>query len=281
MAHGIVIAALGPGLALVGGDHYAAAFSNRSAGGAAMPRTLPATLAVASLAWTAACAQEAADGPNRAEIEQVVRSYLLENPEVIEEALIALQAKREREEAENAQAAIAQSSDALYRDARDFSIGPDDAPVTVVEFFDYRCGFCKASADWVNGLPEEYDGQVRVIFKEFPILTAESRVAARAALAAGEQGKYAEMHVALMNSRTELTSGDIERIAEDVGVDVALMQADMDSLDVQRHVADVRALADAIGTSATPTFIVNGEMVQGFNRARLDVLIADAVAQAG
>ena len=102
--------------------------------------------------------------------------------------------RQRRDEAEAARQAVVDNRDALYNQASDPAIGPDDAEITVVEFFDYRCGYCKRSLDFVSGLPAKHDGKVRVVFKEYPILSPQSRQAALAALAAKKQGKYFEMH---------------------------------------------------------------------------------------
>lgn len=247
-----------------------------------MIRTISFAIIATTLAFTSACAQEVpVNTADRAAIEQIVKDYIIENPEIIEDALIVLAAKRDAEEAAQAKLAIIEKTDELFSDARDYSIGPEDAAVTIVEFFDYHCSYCKASVDWVSTLPTQYDGNVRVIFKEFPILKAESRTAALAALAAGNQGKYIDLHVAFMESRGTLKASDIDRIAERVGVDVATMRADMASISVQKHVADTRDLAVATGTNATPTFIINGELISGFNKVRLEELIEDGIAAAG
>ena len=225
---------------------------------------------------TVACAQDTTTTEiNRAEVEEIVRAYILENPEIIEEAIIILGERQHADEAEKARLAIQGQSEALYNDARDYSIGPADAELTIVEFFDYRCGYCKASLDWVQALPEQYDGRVRVVFKEFPILSAESEVAARAALAAGQQDLYVEMHAALMRSRSGFKDEDIEALAESVGLDIETWKADKDSVQIRQHVADTRELAKTIGTSATPTFIIDGEFIAGFDRQRLIALIED------
>ncbi|MEO1189060.1 MAG: thioredoxin domain-containing protein, partial [Pseudomonadota bacterium] len=201
-----------------------------------MTRTLSMALAATAIALTPACAQESVNTADKEAIEKIVYDYIMENPEVIEDALIALSEKRAAEEAALAMAAIADNQDALINNAADYSIGPADAPVTVVEFFDYRCGFCKRSAQWATELPEKYDNQVRVVFKEFPILSTESEKAALAAIAAGKQDKYIEMHMALM----ELDNGSgfgpeqIDAAAESIGVDVAMMRADMKSIEVQK-----------------------------------------------
>jgi protein-disulfide isomerase len=164
------------------------------------------TAAMAALVLTPACAEsKAAPGTDRAETEQIIREYILENPELIEEALIKLQAKQKAAASEAAEAAIAANFAALYENEDDYSVGPADAEIVVVEFFDYRCGWCKRSVDWVRALPETHDGKVRVVFKELPIFGGISETASLAALAAGKQGKYTEFHMALMAIKTIMT----------------------------------------------------------------------------
>ncbi|MEM7328358.1 MAG: thioredoxin domain-containing protein [Pseudomonadota bacterium] len=245
-----------------------------------MTRTFSMALAATAIALTPACAQGQVDTADKQAIEKIVYEYIMENPEIIEDALIALQAKRDAEEAALAMAAIADNQDALINNAADYSVGPADAPVTVVEFFDYRCGFCKRSAEWATELPEKYDNKVRVVFKEFPILSTESEKAALAAIAAGKQGKYIEMHMALM----ELDNGSgfgpdqIDAAAESVGVDVATMRADMKSIDVQKSVADAKSLARKLNITGTPNFIIGDEMVSGADIQQVEALIEVALA---
>ncbi len=245
-----------------------------------MTRTLSMTLAATAIALTPACAQEQIDTASREAIEQVVYDYIIENPEIIEEALIALTEKRQAEEDQRTRDAIAENTDRLLNSPGDYSIGPADAKVTVVEFFDYRCGFCKRSASWATGLPEKYDGDVRVIFKELPILSTESEKAALAAIAAGKQGKYIEMHMGLM----ELDNGSgfgpeqIDQVAESVGIDVATMRADMKSVDVQKTVADSKSLARSLGITGTPNFIIGTEFVGSADITQVEALIQTALA---
>jgi len=245
-----------------------------------MTRTLSMTLAATAIALTPACAQEQIDTASREAIEQVVYDYIIENPEIIEEALIALTEKRQAEEDQRTRDAIAENTDRLLNSPGDYSIGPADAKVTVVEFFDYRCGFCKRSASWATGLPEKYDGDVRVIFKELPILSTESEKAALAAIAAGKQGKYIEMHMGLM----ELDNGSgfgpeqIDQVADSVGVDVARMRADMKSVDVQKTVADSKSLARSLGITGTPNFIIGTEFVGSADITQVEALIQTALA---
>ena len=147
----------------------------------------------------------------KSDIEKIVKEYLMENPEIIRDALIELDAREER-------AAMAAVKDELFNDKRDAVIGPKDAKVTIVEFFDYNCSFCKKSTEWLQTVMEEHPDDVRVIFKELPLLdkrTRTSRNAAKAALAADRQDKYAEMHFALMAERG-LSEERIDQIADKI-----------------------------------------------------------------
>ncbi len=246
-----------------------------------MTRTFSMALAATAIALTPACAQGQVDPADKEAVEKIVYDYIMENPEIIEEALIALSEKRDAEEAALALAAIADNQDALINNPADYSVGPADAPVTVVEFFDYRCGFCKRSAEWATELPAQYDNQVRVVFKEFPILSTESEKAALAAIAAGKQDKYIEMHMALM----ELDNGSgfgpdqIDAAAESVGVDVTRMRADMKSIEVQKTVADAKSLARTLNITGTPNFIVGTQMVSGADIQQVEAMIEAALAE--
>ena len=245
-----------------------------------MARTFSLAVAATAIALTPACAQEQVGAADKDAIEKIVADYIMENPQIIEDALIALSEQRAAEEAQQAQAAIADNQDALINNAADYSIGPADAAVPVVEFFDYRCGFCKRSAEWATEIPEKYDNNVRVVFKEFPILSAESEKAALAALAAGKQGKYIEMHMALMelDNGSGFGADQIDAAAESVGVDVTTMRADMKSIDVQKAVADSKSLARSIGITGTPVFIIGTEQVSGADIPRVEALIESALA---
>lgn len=224
-------------------------------------------LASTALALLPACAQPGAGGASKSEIEKIVHEYIVAHPEVIEEALIALSDREKAAKAAAAQAAIAENQKELYAHAGDYAIGPADAEITIVEFFDYRCGYCKRSVDWVTNLPKEYDGKVRVVYKEFPIFGGISETAALAALAAGKQGKYAEMHVALMNlkSNDDLTEQNIDRLAAAAGIDVAKMRADMKSKAVTQQLADMKALGDALSVTGTPGFFLGQTHIEGAN----------------
>ena len=242
------------------------------------PRLSPLlALLAGGLLLLPACAQ--GRNPDRAEMERIVREYILANPEIIEEALIALTEKEKQNEAIALQAAISDNWDKLYALPTDYSVGPADAPVTVVEFFDYRCGFCKRSAQWASQLPEVYDGQVRVVFKELPIFGGISETAARAALAAGRQDKYLEMHLALMNIRSndELTEQKIDELAREIGLDVQKMRSDMDSPAIRQQLADMESLGRALRVNGTPAFFIGNEHVAGADTRRIEQVIAGAL----
>lgn len=234
-------------------------------------------LAAGGLLLLPACAQ--GGNPDKAEMEKIVREYILANPEIIEQALVALTEKEKQNEAIVIQAAIADNWDKLYSLPTDYSVGPADAPITVVEFFDYRCGFCKRSAHWTAQLPETYDGQVRVVFKELPIFGGISETAAKAALAAGRQGKYLEMHLALMEIRSndDLTEQKIDELAGGLGLDVQKMRADMELPALGQQLAEMETLGRALRISGTPAFFIGNEHVAGADMRRIEQVIAAAL----
>jgi protein-disulfide isomerase len=202
---------------------------------------------------------------SREDVEKIVRAYILENPEIITEAMDIL---ADREKAEIAKL--------LASDSRDVSYGPDDADITIVEFFDYNCGYCKKSMDWVLSEVDDGDGNIRVIFKELPILSEQSRQAALAALAADRQGKYMEFHQLLMRQKAHtLTDDKINELADSIDLNVTRMRKDMEREELLDHIQDVRELAIEFGATATPSFFVNGELIQGFDQSELERQIAE------
>jgi protein-disulfide isomerase len=222
-------------------------------------------------------APEAVDRMARQEVEAIVKDYLLNNPEVLVEAFTELDRRQSQA-----------SFEKLISHDNDPSVGPKDAPVTIVEFFDYNCGYCKAANDWVMDQAADRNSKVRVVFKEFPILRESSELAAKAALAAEKQGKYREMHIALMKSRALApmtedgkedlagTLKEIERVARSVGLDTAKLQKDMASDAIAVKIDNVHREAALAGIEATPGFFVNGQVLQGFNEEQLDKMIAKA-----
>lgn len=242
-----------------------------------MIRKLATLTAMAVLAMTPACADSGSEvnTADRGEIELIVREYILEHPEVIEEALTKLLERERLAEAQAAKDAIKANFDALYNHEGDYFIGPADAEITLVEFFDYRCGYCKRSVDWVQNLPDAFDGKVKVVFKELPIFGGISETAALAALAAGKQGKYSEFHVALMKlkSNDELTDRKLDEIARSVGIDAKKMRADMRSMDVQKQLAEMKSLGRALNVQGTPGFFIGDKHYEGAYTEQIEALI--------
>ncbi|MGE0827940.1 MAG: DsbA family protein [Hyphomonadaceae bacterium] len=189
----------------------------------------------------------------QADIRAVVRDYLVRDPTVLREALDALAARAEEERETE-----------IAEDPRSFSIGPADAPVTLVEFFDYRCPYCHAAMDWVFHVVRTRR-DVRVVFKEFPVLGPQSVEASRAAIASIKQGRYQQFHRALMSHRGDLTSDAIDTLARQQGVDVARMRRDMDSDEITAILQRNRELGAEANVTGTPAFMINGEWVSGFS----------------
>jgi protein-disulfide isomerase len=217
-----------------------------------MARLIAAFTALLALLALPASAQSF-NAQEQAEIRAVVRDYLVNNPDVLHEALEAL---AERNTAERWQR--------MKSDPRDFSIGRADAPIVIVEFFDYRCGYCHAALEWVTDIARTRD-DVRVVLKEFPILSEESMEASRAAIAAMPQGRYWQFHQALMGFRGDLNSERIDAIARDSGIDVARMRRAMSEDGITEVIMDNRAMAIDMERNATPIFVINGEILSGFN----------------
>ncbi|MAZ32503.1 MAG: hypothetical protein CMO06_05075 [Thalassospira sp.] len=224
-------------------------------------------------------AEELSDA-QKAEIEGVIEQYLLENPDVLLRAIQNVQVWQTTEQARQQAEAIEPVWDALVADSSVPSVGPLDAPVTVIEFFDYHCGYCKRAFDGVKELAENSDGKIRTMFVEFPILREESADAARAALAAAKQGKYMEIHAAFMENRGILDEAQINTLAKDAGVDVDQMRKDMQSPEINGMLQQYAAMARSIGVNGTPAFLINGQMVSGADMERVNALVKAGLEQA-
>jgi len=232
-----------------------------------MARLFSAILAAFAVLAASASAQSF-NAQEQAEIRAVVRDYLVKNPDVLREALDAL---AERTSAERWQR--------IKSDPRDFSIGPDNAPIVIVEFFDYRCPYCHAALEWVTDIARTRN-DVRIVLKEFPILSEASMEAARAAIAAKPQGRYWQFHRALMGFRGDLTSERIDQLARESGIDVARMRRAMDAPEITELLMDNRGFAIDLDNTATPLFLINGQLVPGFNPPLLEARLREATREA-
>lgn len=201
-------------------------------------------------------------GAQEQAIEEIVRNYLLENPTLMLEVFDRLETIRAEEERATSQAAIAANQSLLTNDGYSHVFGNPDGDITIVEFFDYKCPYCKrAVADILAAVSE--DGNVRLVLKEFPILSEESELAAKAALAAERQGKYMSLHMALMGTSGSLDRSRILRIAADLDIDTDQLEEDMASAEIEAAIAETHELARQIGVEGTPAFIIGSQLVPG------------------
>ena len=234
------------------------------------------TVIAVGVAATLHAAPVAAQEQERAEIERVVRELLAREPEIVIEAIRSYQARQE--EARDARVADAIAANrAELVSAEHPSIGPADAAVTVVEFFDYRCGFCRRMVPRLDALLAEHD-DVRVVFVEFPVLGADSLRAAQASLAAWRQdpGAYPDVHRAFM-AADDLSAPALVAIAEEHGLDGDRLVADMQGDAVRARLMANHELAQKIGIEGTPAFIVGDTFMPGaVPLEQLETAIAEA-----
>ncbi len=232
-----------------------------------LPPTIAIGLALAGLLAMPVPAAEP-DGTftteQRRAIEAIVGDYIRTHPEVVVNALQAYQAEMQKEQAREAEAALKEVEDELLNDPQTPIAGNSDGDVTIVEFFDYNCGYCKQVTPSVQTLLET-DDNVRYVFKEFPILGPGSVLASRAALAVWnlEPEKYLPFHMALMKARGSLNEQQILDIAERVGVSPAALQAEMEKPAIEEKLRQNIALGQRINIRGTPAFIINGEIIPG------------------
>ena len=242
-------------------------------------RILPLLAALTVLAFLAGESRaQTPAGPDREAVERIVRDYLLANPEIVAEALQTLRERQEAEEQARAEAAIAENREAIDRHPMSPVSGNAAGDVTVVEFFDYQCGYCRRALPTMVEMLEE-DANVRVVWKEFPILGPVSEFAARASMAAERQGKYHDFHIRLMGEEEKLSVERVMEVAGLVGLDVAQLGRDMKDPAIQDYIQETRSLAQAIGIRGTPSFVIDGVLVRGVvDSARMKELVAAARA---
>lgn len=193
---------------------------------------------------------------------EAIRTYLLENPDVMAEVFENTQKYLISEDEKRQSETLKKNSDALYNDERDFSIGNPDAPITIVEFFDYNCGYCKRAFPDIMKLTQK-NPDVRVIFKEFPILGPASEQAARVALASKGNGKYFAIHQSLLNARGSVSGTALSSLIEKHGLNADEIVTRGKNKDIDAHIKDVRNLAQSLGVSGTPAFIIDNQLFSG------------------
>ncbi|MEL6452631.1 MAG: DsbA family protein [Pseudomonadota bacterium] len=202
----------------------------------------------------------------RAIFREEVRAYLMENPEVIMEAVAVLEEREQAAQALADETLVSDNADALFNDGYSYVGGNPDGDITLVEFLDYRCGFCKRAHSEVAKLLES-DGNIRLIVKEFPILGEQSLLASRFAVAtkqiAGDDA-YGGLTDALMTMTGDVSIRSLRRMASTFGLDADAIEAHMDSEEVTAEIRDTRALAQRLQITGTPTFVLQDELLRGF-----------------
>ena len=190
------------------------------------------------------------------EIKKMIRNYILEYPEIIPEAVEVLRSRQNISR-------IKDSQNLLYNDGYSFVAGNKNGDVTLVEFYDYNCGYCKQVPDVLARLIEE-DKNLKVIFKELPILAETSQFASVAAMASMKQGKFSKFHSAMMKNKRALTENLILKIATDSGIDEAQLLIDMEDPKIEENIMKTKYLVQNIGISGTPGFVIGNQIIPGF-----------------
>lgn len=213
------------------------------------------------------------------ELEQRVRDYILANPEVIVEAMQNLETRRLQAEEGEAQSVLAARADEIFRNPGTPVGGNPDGDVTMVEFFDYNCPYCRQVAP-AMAEAEAGDSGLRIVYKEFPILGPGSVFAAKAALAANRQGDYLAFHKALMDAGASVDEALALSVAEEVGLDIERLKKDMQDPAIQAEIDRNLELAQALRINGTPGFIVGEEILRGAtDLATMKRLIGQARAE--
>ncbi len=202
----------------------------------------------------------------RAAFGTEVRAYLLENPEVLMEAIGVLEQRQAELAAAGDQQLLADNAEALFNDGFSYVGGNPEGDITIVEFMDYRCGYCKKAFPEVEELLNT-DGNIRFIVKEYPILGDQSVLAARFAIAVkilhgGEV--YKELHDTLMTMKTDITPEALVRLAESFALDANEIVAKMDTEEVSREIRETALLGQRMQVTGTPTFIIEDELLSGY-----------------
>lgn len=230
------------------------------------------------LAQAPAPAKSAFTPEQRRELEAIIKDYLVNNPEVMIDVQQALEAKQEKIQAERTAAALKDNASEIFRSPTTPTTGNLKGDVTVVEFFDYNCGYCKKAFGDLAKLIER-DANVRVVLKELPILSKGSEETARVALAAKAQGKYWEFHRSMLTASGTATEASALRVAEKIpGIDMTRLKKDMASEDVKKEIEDTRKLAQKMGVQGTPFFMVGDRLIPGAPEGLVDML-AQQVAE--
>jgi protein-disulfide isomerase len=217
-------------------------------------------------AQTASAPPSAFSSAQRELIEKMTKDYILAHPEVIEDALAALQDRKEADEATASEAAVKEHDAEIFGSPHQVVLGNLQGEVTLVEFFDYNCAYCKRALPDMLSLMKD-DGELRIVLKEFPVLGDGSVEAARVAVAVRMQDstgqKYLEFHQKLLGAHGEANGERALAVAKEVGLDVDRLKRDMESPEAKTTIDENLKLGETLGITGTPTYVVGSELVTG------------------
>lgn len=199
---------------------------------------------------------------DRAALDQEIHDYLMAHPDVVVDAMKAAQQQADAQAAEQSRRTIMSRQKELVDDTDDLVQGNPKGDVTLVEFFDYRCPYCKQVEPSLDALLKE-DGKLRIVYKEFPILGEASIYATHVALAAKQQGKYAEFHRTMMATKGDISDDTVLKVATSLGLDMTKIKADMTAPAIDKLINKNYALADALDIQGTPALIVGDTLIPG------------------
>jgi protein-disulfide isomerase len=226
----------------------------------------PALLALGVFAAPLPASAQSFTDTQRSDIESIVRNYLVAHPEVIEDAINELSKRQAAADSEKHEQSVAKNADAIFNSPRGVTLGNKDGDVTFVEFFDYNCGYCKRAMSDMLDLMKS-DPKLKVVLKEFPVLSQGSVEAAQVAVAVRMQDptgkKYLEFHQKLLGGRGAADKARALAVAKDVGLDMAKLEKDMASPEVKATIEENFRLAESMGMNGTPSYVIGKQVVVG------------------
>jgi protein-disulfide isomerase len=228
--------------------------------------TVAAAALVLGLGAISPLRAQAISDTQRGEIEKIIRDYLIKHPEVLQEAIAELEKKQASAEADRHKSAVRDNAEALFSSPRHVVVGNPQGDVTFVEFFDYNCGYCKrAMSDMIDLM--KADPKLKVVLKEFPVLSAGSVEAAQVAVAVRMQDptgkKYLDFHQKLLGGRGAADKARAMAVAKEVGIDMGRLEKDLASPEVKNTLEENFKLAESMGMNGTPSYVIGKQVVIG------------------